>query len=241
MGKKACVCAEGTPAWMVTFSDLMSLLLVFFVLIVSMSATNPEPLSKAAGSLRGSMGILKETAAVMEKSVVVVPKISDVDVGELSYAISKLQDFVESQSQGQSIKVAITSTGIAVRILTPLLFDRGSVELRPEGMPYLAKVLDIAKGWENTIRVAGHTDDQPVNNPLFKSNWELSYARAMSVINFGIQYSKLNPAKFSAVGYGEYRPAFPNDSEENRRNNRRVEVFIEYAVNPDPLHPTTGN
>jgi chemotaxis protein MotB len=240
MAKKSCICPEGAPAWMVTFSDLMSLLLVFFVLIVSMSATSQEKFSKAAGSLRGSMGVLPKDAGSNAPLKVIVPKPSDVDIGEMSYAISKLQDFVESQNQGQSIKVVITSTGIATRILTPLLFDRGSVELSPQGMPYLAKVFDIAKGWDNTIRVAGHTDDQPVNNPLFKSNWELSYARAMSVINFGIQYSKLDPTKFSAVGYGEYRPAFPNDSEENRRKNRRVEIFIEYKVNPDPLHPTTG-
>ena len=232
---KKCECAEGAPAWMTTFSDLMSLLLCFFVLIVSMSSVDPQPFSKASGALRGSLGILSEDPSTMEMVHVIVPKVADVDMGEISTAISKLQDFVEQQKQQESISVVITSQGIAIRILTPLLFERGMAELNPRGMPYLAKVFDIAKGWGNTIRVAGHTDDLPVNNALYETNWDLSYARAKSIIDFGINYSNLPPEKFSAVGYGEYRPAFPNDSEANRKKNRRVEIFIEYDVDPDPL------
>ena len=220
---------------MTTFSDLMSLLLCFFVLIVSMSSVDPNPFSKASGALRGSLGILSEDPSPMELITVIMPKVSDVDLGEITTAISKLQDFVEQQKQQESIEVVITSQGIAIRILTPLLFDRGMAELNPRGMPYLAKVFEIAQGWRNTIRVAGHTDDLPVANALYESNWDLSYARARSIIDFAVNYSGLPPQKFSAVGYGEYRPAFPNDSEENRRKNRRVEIFIEYEVVPDPL------
>jgi chemotaxis protein MotB len=171
----------------------------------------------------------------MELINVIVPKVSDVDLGEVSTALTKLQDFVEQQKQQESVQVEITSQGIAIRILTPLLFDRGMAELNPRGMPYIAKVFDLARGWGNTLRVAGHTDDLPVNNLLYETNWDLSYARAMSIIDFGVNYSNLPPEKFSAVGYGEYRPAYPNDSEENRRKNRRVEIFIEYDVVPDPL------
>ena len=213
----------------------MSLLLCFFVLIVSMSSVDPNEFNKAAGALKGSLGILSEDPSTMEMAQVIVAKISDVDLGEISTAISKLQDFVESQKQEESIKVVITSKGIAIRILTPLLFDRGLAELKPQGMPYLAKIFDLAKGWDNKIRIAGHTDDLPVTNGMFNSNWELSYARARNVLKFGVNYSKISPERFSAVGYGEYRPAFPNDSEENRRKNRRVEIFIEYDVPNDPL------
>ncbi len=234
MSKKKCECPEPPPPWLTTFSDLMSLLLCFFVLIVSMSAVDPNPFNKASGSLKGSLGILSEDPSTRELVTVIVPKISDVDVGEITTAISALQDFVESQQQGKSVKVVITSEGIAVRLLTPLLFEQGLAEIKPAGMPYLAKIFDMARGWENTIRVAGHTDDLPVTG-IYGSNWELSYARARSVIDFGINYSKLEPKRFSAVGYGEFRPSFPNDSEENRQRNRRVEIFIEYKVNPDPL------
>jgi len=235
MGKSKCECEEGAPAWMTTFSDLMSLLLCFFVLIVSMSSVDPQEFSKASGALRGSLGILSEDPSTMELVHVIVPKVSDVDLGEISTAVSKLQDFVEQQKQQESIKVVITSQGIAIRILTPLLFDHGMAELNPRGMPYLAKVFDMAKGWGNTIRVAGYTDDQPIDNALYDSNWDLSYARAKSIIDFGVNYSGLPPQKFSAVGYGEYRPAYPNDTEENRKKNNRVEIFIEYEVIPDPL------
>ena len=235
MGKKKCECDAGSPAWMTTFSDLMSLLLCFFVLLVSMSSVDPRDFNKASGALKGSLGILSEDPSTMELVHVIMPKISDVDLGEISTAISKLQDFVETQNQQESIKVVITSQGVAIRILTPLLFDRGLAELKPQGMPFLAKTFDLAKGWNNTLRVAGHTDDLPIENGMFDSNWDLSYARARNVINFGINYSHVPPEKFSAVGYGEYRPAFPNDSEENREKNRRIEIFIEYEVEPDPL------
>ncbi len=235
MAKKKCECPAGAPAWLTTFSDLMSLLLCFFVLIVSMSNVDPNEFNKASGALKGSLGILSEDPSTMELVHVIMPKISDVDLGEISTAISKLQDFVETQEQQESIKLVITSEGVAIRILTPLLFDRGLAELEPQGMPYLAKIFDIAKGWDNTIRVAGHTDDLPIDYGMFNSNWDLSYARARNVIKFGINYSRVGPEKFSGVGYGEYRPAFPNDSDENRGKNRRIEIFIEYEVEPDPL------
>ena len=235
MPKKKCECPDGAPMWLTTFSDLMSLLLCFFVLIVSMSSVDPQDFNKASGALKGSLGILSEDPSTMELVHVVMPKISDVELGEISTAISKLQDFVETKDQQESIKVVITSKGVAIRILTPLLFDRGLAELKPQGMPYLANIFELTKGWNNKVRVAGHTDDLPIETGMFNSNWELSYARAMNVINFGINYSNVPSDKFSAVGYGEYRPAFPNDSEENRSQNRRIEIFIEYDVEADPF------
>ena len=235
MSKKKCVCVPGAPAWLTTFSDLMSLLLCFFVLIVSMSSVDPQEFNKASGALKGSLGILSEDPSTMELVHVIVPKISDVELGEISTAISKLQDFVETQKQQESIKVSITSKGVAIRILTPLLFERGHAELKPQGMPFLAKIFDMSKGWDNTIRVAGHTDDLPIVNGMYDSNWELAYTRARNAIKFGINYSAIEPSRFSVVGYGEYRPAFANDSEENRAKNRRIEIFIEYDIEPDPL------
>ena len=235
MPKKKCECEVGAPAWMTTFSDLMSLLLCFFVLIVSMSSVDPSEFNKATGALKGSLGILTEDPSTMEIIPDIVPKISDMDIGEISMAMSKLQDFVETQKQEESVQVVITSEGVAVRILTPLLFDQGMAELRPQGLPFLAKIFDLAKGWNNKVRVSGHTDDTPIKNALYDSNWDLAYARARNVMKFGVNYSKLPPVKFSVVGYGEYRPAFPNDSEENRKKNRRIEIFIEYDIQTDPL------
>ena len=235
MPKKKCECEVGAPAWMTTFSDLMSLLLCFFVLLVSMSSVDPSEFNKATGALKGSLGILTEDPSTMELIQQIVPKVSDVELGEISMAVSKLNDFVETQKKEESVQVVITSEGIAVRILAPLLFNQGMAELRPQGLPFLAKIFDLAKGLDNKIRIAGHTDDTPIKNALYDSNWDLSYARSRSVMKFAINYSKLPPERFSAVGYGEYRPAFPNDSEENRKKNRRIEVYIDYDLVPDPL------
>ena len=232
---KGCECPEGSPAWMTTFSDLMSLLLTFFILIVSMSSVDPQAFNKASGALKGSLGILSEDPSTMELVQVIVPKISDVEIGEISMAVSSLQDFIETQDEQESIQVVITSTGIAVRVLTPLLFEKGLAELRPQGLPFLEKIFELSKGWDNRLRVVGHTDNTPVVNERYHSNYELSYARARNVIKFGVNYSKIPPSRFSAVGYGEYRPAYPNDTEENRKRNRRIEIFIEYDQVSDPL------
>ncbi len=235
MAKEECECPEGAPPWLCTYSDLMSLLLCFFVLIVSMSSTDPNEFNKATGSLKGSLGALTEDSSTPEMQQAVVWKVSDADKGELSMAISALQDFAETQNEQKSLSVKITSDGIAVRVLTPILFEQGSAEIRPQGMPYLAKIFELAKTFENDIRVCGYTDDTPISGGLYNSNWELAYARARNVAKFGMNYSKLEPKRFSVVSYGEFRPAFPNDTEENRKKNRRIEIYIEYKVNLDPL------
>ena len=235
MAKEECNCPEGAPPWLCTYGDLMSLLLCFFVLIVSMSSTDPNEFNKATGSLKGSLGVLTENAVTLGMKEAIVWKVSDVNIGELSMAVTALQDFAETQGQQNGLNVVITSQGIAVRILTPILFEPGSAEIRPQGMPYLAKIFELAKDWENTIRVCGHTDDTVISNSVYSSNWELAYARARNVARFGINYAKLDPKRFSIVSYGEYRPAYPNDSEANRQKNRRIEIFIEYAITQDPL------
>ncbi len=235
MAKDECNCPEGAPPWLCTYSDLMSLLLCFFVLIVSMSSTDPNEFNKATGSLKGSLGVLTENAVTLGMKEAIVWKVSDVNIGELSMAVTALQDFAETQGQQNGLNVVITSQGIAVRILTPILFEPGSAEIRPQGMPYLAKIFELAKDWENTIRVCGHTDDTVISNSVYSSNWELAYARARNVARFGMNYAKLDPKRFSIVSYGEYRPAYPNDSEANRQKNRRIEIFIEYAITQDPL------
>ena len=201
-----------------------------------MSSTDPASFNKASGALKGSLGILSEDPSTMELVQVIVPKISDVEIGEISMAVSSLQDFIETQDEEESVELVITSTGISVRVLAPLLFEKGLAELRPQGLPFLEKIFELSKGWENRIRVVGHTDNAPVGNARYHSNYELSYARARNVIKFGVNYSKIPPSRFSAVGYGEYRPAYPNDTEENRKRNRRIEIFIEYDQVPDPLH-----
>jgi chemotaxis protein MotB len=109
---------------------------------------------------------------------------------------------------------------------SPILFDSGRSELKTSSYPIMHEVAALIKDIPNRIVIEGHTDNQPVNTSEFKSNWELSAARAFSVVRYFIEKEKLDPERLAGLGYGEYRPLLANDSEDNRSKNRRVEVNI---------------
>ena len=113
-----------------------------------------------------------------------------------------------------------------VRLAESLLFDLGSAELTPQALGFIDKVATILVAANKLVRVEGHTDNVPIHTAQFRSNWELSTARASSVIRYLIEKFNFSPELLSASGYGEYRPIAPNDTPENRAKNRRVEFVI---------------
>jgi chemotaxis protein MotB len=106
-----------------------------------------------------------------------------------------------------------------------LLFESGSAELKPEAKAVLDTIAEILKFLPNKIRIEGHTDDRPIRSARFPSNWHLSVARALNTAYY-LMSKGVNPEKISIAGYSEYRPIAPNDSEENRAKNRRVDIVI---------------
>jgi len=197
----------GAPGWMVTYGDLMSLLLTFFVLIVSFSSIEMAEFQKALGSLKGALGVLPKQQSVVMQWDPVIPQLSDYEKKRVQKVISELRNVVKAQ--GLKDKV-------------------GSANLKKRAYPILMKIIEMIQDWPNNIRIEGHTDDLPIHTAEFPSNWELSTARALSVLKFFLENSHIEPQRLSAVGYGEYHPLVPNTSPENRAKNRRVEIYIEY-------------
>ena len=118
--------------------------------------------------------------------------------------------------------------GLAIILRTsgkPVMFDSGSAQIRPEFTPILEKIAEELMKIPNDIRIEGHTDNRPIHTPMFPSNWELSAARATSVLRFLVKKG-IDPSRLSAVGYGEFRPVASNDTPEGRAKNRRVEILI---------------
>jgi chemotaxis protein MotB len=150
-------------------------------------------------------------------------------------AAKALSEQLKKESKEDGIKVQITETGIAIKLADPVCFASGSADLKPEFIETLRNLKDIVinrmPGAE--IRVEGHTDDSPINTPAFPSNWELSASRALRVVKYLKNSLGVDPARMSAVGYGEYRPVVPNISAANRLKNRRIEIFIEYLEKRD--------
>lgn len=105
-------------------------------------------------------------------------------------------------------------------------FDSGRADIRPEGYPVLDQLAEVLRNIDNEILVSGHTDNVPINTPLFKSNWELSTARATTVVRYFTETLGLDPVKFTATGNGEHRPLADNSTAEGRQRNRRIEIMI---------------
>jgi chemotaxis protein MotB len=229
---------EVAPLWMCTFCDLMSLLLCFFVLFYSLSETNASKASKGEGSLQGAFGIMSKNPAVISKPNVTLPTLKNIQRAIVARALSNMQDLIKAEKLGDDAKVVIMDKGVALTISSPLLFESGSAELKSQAFPLLDKVFMICQGWPNIIRVEGHTDNTPVaeQSTAFESNWDLAFARALSVVNFAVQFSKIHPSRLVPVSFGEYQPLADNSTEEGRAKNRRIEILMEYKKDePDPF------
>ena len=218
---------HGAPAWMVTYGDMMTLLLTFFVLIVSFSSIQLAEFQKALGSLKGALGVLKNYPSSAKLYKAPTPDILKPSPGPTPSEIQELRSFLIEEGIEQAVSLRETDKGVAVTIQSPILFDLGRADLKPQFLPLLDRIARMARDVKEII-IEGHADDLPINTPQFPSNWELSAARALSVLHY-FERRGLDPAKMAAVGYGEYRPVAPNDSEENRRKNRRVEIYLNFV------------
>ena len=222
---------EGAPGWMVTYGDMMTLLLTFFVMLLSYSAIDIIKFKEAMGSLRGALGVMKS-----EKGVINFPKlmIGNRQQQQMETATIRLKKLIKQERLEHAISVEQTDKGLLIRISSPVLFDLGKANIKPDIRPVLDKLVGIVAQWEGPMRVEGHTDDLPIHTAQFPSNWELSTARAVKVLRYLIEKGRIDPKHLSAVGYGEYHPFVPNLSAENRSRNRRVEIYLEYMDAESP-------
>ena len=218
---------------MLTYGDMMTLLLCFFVLLISMSSMEVEKLQQAAASLKGALSALPFQERI--KPSPVVPKTErrikgSEKRGKRSRALAKLRRVIREHKLEKIIKVRENAEGIHVTIGDPALFDSGRAEIKPLILPILNQIIEVVHTGDEYIRVEGHTDNIPIHNPEFRDNWELSIARALSVVRYiKRQQEDIDPKRLRPVGCGEFHPVKPNDTEEGRALNRRVEIYIEMS------------
>jgi len=227
----------GSPAWMTTFGDMMTLLLVFFVLLYSFSSMDVE-------KFRGFISALQSQLGVLDGGQTITPN-PNIDAGTLGqdYAqapqniqqiMRELDNYIESNGLGDRVNVENKRKGLVISLTGEILYELGRADIREQGREVLAMISDILKDIPNDIMIEGHTDDLPIRTDEFPSNWELSTARAVNVIQFLIEERDFDPARLSAAGYSEYRPVADNDNPEGRAENRRIEVVVlnsQYTVN----------
>lgn len=222
---------EGAPDWIVTFGDLMSLLLCFFVLMLSFSEMDRNKYRIVSGSLKNAFGMQRK------KPVFDSPKGQKMVAKEFDQAIVlvKIQDVVdpildELEDEFQEFKgfvdVSVEEDQVTIRMLGEATFDTGQAQLKKDFMPLLLKIGEVLSKTEGEVIIAGHTDNVPVSGGPYKSNLGLSMARAGSVAEYLLKSTAIKPQRLSTMGFGEYRPLASNDSEEGRQKNRRVEIIV---------------
>ena len=223
---------EGAPAWVVTFGDLMSLLLCFFVLLLSFSEMDRKKYKIVSGSLANAFGIQRDTPVFDS------PKAQKIIGKEFDQAIiiNKIQEklvkpiVVEIETNFQEMKdlieVDVSENQVAIRLMGETTFDLGKAEIRPQMLPLLVKIGALLKGTRGEIIIAGHTDNLPLRGGPYKSNLGLSMARAASVADFLLKKASIEPEKISTMGFGEHRPLATNDTTQGREKNRRVEIIL---------------
>lgn len=218
---------------MVTYADLVQLILVFFVLLYSFSSTDVQTFRTVMAAIQGSLGVLDRGRAV--------DPISPLDRGALQLEgpiahvepsaqmrrlMEELEQFVQSQGLEGQLELEMQERGVAIRFADQVLFDLGRADLKPEAREILDRLAEPLSQVPNHIRIEGHTDNWPIRTAQYPSNWELSTARATRVLRYLIETKGLEPSRFSAAGYGEYRPLVPNDTAANRARNRRVDIIL---------------
>ncbi|WP_408607812.1 flagellar motor protein MotS [Bacillus xiapuensis] len=218
----------GAPKWMVTFSDLVTLILVFFILLFSMSQIDIVKFKAIAHSF-------KQTPLFEQNSSIVPGEYPSEemkeDLGEkkedsLDQLAKDVQEYLEKNNLEKVATATRNERGVVLVLQEQILFETGDAVVVPEAYPFLQKIGKLLKTMPNMIKVEGHTDSRPIRNSYYPSNWELSSARASSVIRYLSEHQNIDEDRFIAVGYSDTRPLVPDTSSENMQKNRRVEIII---------------
>lgn len=287
-------CPAGIPAWMATFADLMSLLMCFFVLLLSFSEMDVLKYKQLAGSMRNAFGVQREinvrdipkgTSVIAQefspgrpdptpinevRQATVDDTRSSLEIGERTpqdkkidqqseievsvdedlakqLLVEKLQSLIKATEQDarklasalkkeiSTGKVDVETRGrrIVIRVREQGSFPSGSAELRRQFRPVMATVRDVLKGVPGKISVEGHTDSIPIATAKFRSNWDLSSARALSVAHELFVGNRVDHNRFMVTGFADTKPLVANDSDENRARNRRVEIVIHQGLDDE--------
>lgn len=229
---------DGAPEWALTYGDMMSLLLVFFIAMAAYSTMDVVKYRSLVGSIQTAFGARDRTPDEAQLS-------SSATEGIASAGEENERREVEANIEDQfghgtsSFEVVRTAEGMRIRLEVKTLFEIGRADLKPEAWNVLAQLAPYFKQYPYRIWVEGHTDNVPIGTELFPSNWELSAARAGTVVRTLIERGAVPPEKLVAAGYADTRPVGTNGSEEGRAHNRRVEFLLSRKLAQAPVLENT--
>lgn len=257
---------KGAPAWIVTFADLATLLLTFFILLLSFAEMDAEKYRAMANSMAAAFGsdtVIREpaggaTLSPIESDTVAMPvtppadrdepelideraeesQTTSVSAGIVNLATRMINE-LEAEVADEALSVSYDTEKVVVRFSEDATFRSGDAAIKPAMIPIIERVVDVLAQCSGDVMVAGHSDDRPIVSPIYRSNWDLSAARAVSVVHELVMDRQIPAQRVTASGRAETQPLVPNDSEQNRARNRRVELAIRDPACEEELPPET--
>ena len=233
-----CDCKEGAPAWVVTFADLVTLLMVFFILLFAMGSIEDEKWRLVKESLRSALGsesIPEEgtrqgldviSAKLREESIDAVDEVGAMVAKEIEEIASEVEEFVYKNKLAGQIQVSSDERGAIITVSDIVLFSPGTAKMSLKGSQVIKQVFELLNQFNYKVKIEGHTDDSPIHTERFPSNWELSASRAAEVARMFVE-SGFSPENLSIEGLAQFRPKVPNTSQINRTTNRRIEIVYQ--------------
>lgn len=230
----------GAPLWMVTYSDMVTLILVFFILLFSMSQISQNKFEMVTESFQ-NRGVFDFYPSIVpldtpnntdeeDDEFFSLPGEVDfeqeVEEDTLQPLMKEVESFLDEYQLNDVISATRTDLGVELVLQDRIFFNPGEAEILDEGRPFLTKIGTLLSAINNNVKIEGHTDSRPINSYRYPSNWELSGARASVIVRYFIEEQSLEEERFRIAGYGKTKPLVPNNSVENMNQNRRVEIVI---------------
>lgn len=238
-GRKKRAEPEKNDRWMITYSDLITLLLIFFIILYSMSEVERSKFNSLVESLKNAFQTKTVESApeatdfgidinhIKLPDPPITPKAPHESEDQLDELYQKLQSYIQEHNLSMKMSLVDIPRGVQITFKDSVLFDLGKARLKGQAYPVLKDVGELLKTVRSPISIEGHTDNLPiVYADKFASNWELSTARSQSVRQYLQNKKGLEPGRMRVVGYGEYHPKAPNDSRTHRAENRRVNIVV---------------
>lgn len=212
--------------WLLTYADMITLLLALFIILFSISTINRVKLQRLVHDISG--GFNSENAINNPPNGGATgDRTGNQGDANLQQLQKQIKAYIQKNRLESKVQTRIDKRGLVITLLTDkALYDSGSAELLPETKKLLDEIDTPLKKTTNEIRVEGNTDNVPIATSAYPTNWELSAARATGVTRYLVEHGGLNPTRLSFAGYGEFRPVRKNDTEADRQSNRRVDIVI---------------
>jgi chemotaxis protein MotB len=226
---------KGSPEYMLTYGDMMTLLLCFFVMMYTTATVDGHKFKLILSAFRGSFYILPggktfSEAPLMDMGQQMTNLPAEVKGDQLDKALQNAVSAFKAEIADKRIRITEDERGVVITFASDAYFKAGSAQLTDELRSVLTKVSSTLMNLPNHFRVEGHTSDRPLTDPELKdkypTNWELSTARAVNVLKYLVENKYVKPYRISAAGYGAYRPIESNETPEGRAMNRRVDLII---------------